>query len=93
MGDVLTFTVGVPLYSAYGLIRGIGADLGRANKWNMGDAASFGARAGCALGGVWSMVSCGMTDAMLAGKNFKTAFFVRSDRYKMNRLKIKHTYF
>lgn len=90
-GDILTFTTGVPLYSAYGFIRGVGADLSRANKWQIGDFASFGGKVGCLL--YTNIFSCGMADAMLAGKNFKTAFFVRSSRFKMNRFKIKHTYF
>lgn len=91
IGDVLTFQIGVPLYAAYGFVRGIGADLSRANKWKIGDFASFSAKVSCIpTGGV---IGCGMADAMLAGKNFKTAFFVRSGRFKMNQFKIKHAYF
>lgn len=86
MGDVLTFAIGVPLYSIYGNLRGMGYDLSRANKWKIGDAAAFVGKIGC-------MGPTGIGCAFTADKNFKTAFFVRSGRFKMNRLKIKHTYF
>ncbi|WP_165782232.1 RHS repeat-associated core domain-containing protein [Leptospira brenneri] len=84
--DVLTFAIGVPLYSFYGNLRGMGYDLSRANKWKIGDAAAFVGKTGC-------FGPMGVGCAFVADKNFKTAFFVRSGRYKANWLKIKHTYF
>ncbi|WP_425324740.1 RHS repeat-associated core domain-containing protein [Leptospira brenneri] len=83
LGDVVTFAIGVPLYSFYGNLRGMGYDLSRANKWKIGDAAAFIGKTSC----------IGVGCAFIADKNFKTAFFVRSGRFKMNMFKIKHTYF
>ncbi|TGL90714.1 hypothetical protein EHQ68_04630 [Leptospira congkakensis] len=53
MGDVLTFAIGVPLYSFYGNLRGMGYDLSRANKWKIGDAAAFVGKIGYGSDRYW----------------------------------------
>ncbi len=76
-GDIVTFGIGVPLYSHYGLARGMGADLARMNKWNISDGASFMAKAACVQN-----TMCAVGASLLGNKNLGNVTLLRKGRFK-----------